>query len=246
MTSNIKIDKVSGEGPSPQSKEFGAYLRNLRKGIGLNQADLAKLVTISPAYYGFLEQGRQIPSLKIINRLAEILNTDYLEMAMRAGYDEFVARKKEVYRPKDASKNDGGDETDHQSDVQAQDESGSGSLLVGDSALDAGTPSGTITETLESGKTDIQETIGLSGTGNGSSNSALPSSRDDLGLNKERLDWAMGCISRDPTYKLAEQFKQGELSRDVKVLVVQLYQAQTQRQLLTAEESQALSYTLHG
>jgi hypothetical protein len=55
----------------------------------------------------------------------------------------------------------------------------------------------------------------------------------------------MMCIAQDPSYKLADQFK-GDIATNIKALVIQLYQAQARRQLLTPEESQALSQMIHG
>jgi transcriptional regulator with XRE-family HTH domain len=65
-------------------------------------------------------------------------------------------------------------------------------------------------------------------------------------LSTERLDWALICIAQDPTYSLSNQFTQGGLPNNVKALVVQLYQTQTGRQLLTQGESEALQQLLQG
>jgi transcriptional regulator with XRE-family HTH domain len=218
MASNTKMGGTSSGEISEEAKAFGAYLRNLRKAKGLNQADLAKIVEITGGYYGFFEQGRQIPSLKIINRLAEVLDDDYLEMAMMAGYDKFEAIKKEMHRKSDLV--DGGD--DKRVDDQHEDGTDEGAELTN------------VAGTQENSEPANVEGSDLSALALGSE------------LSGERLDWAMACISQDPTYKLAAHFTQGVSTVNIKALVIQLYQAQTGRQLLTPSEFEKLNAIVHG
>lgn len=81
--------------PSSEAKEFGMYLKELRQKKGYNQSELAKLAEVASGYYGHFEQGRHIPSVKIIRQLAQVLEVDLNEMLIRAGYDPKVEGTKE-------------------------------------------------------------------------------------------------------------------------------------------------------
>ena len=49
-------------------------LRRLRKTKGLTQEDLAFKIGVSRAYIGYIEQGRNIPSLDTLEKLAKALD----------------------------------------------------------------------------------------------------------------------------------------------------------------------------
>lgn len=58
----------------------GERIRELRKGAGLKQAELAKKLGVSTSAVGMYENNRRIPSREILLRLSEIFDvtTDYL------------------------------------------------------------------------------------------------------------------------------------------------------------------------
>lgn len=71
------------------------YLKELRQKKGYNQSELAKLAEVASGYYGHFEQGRHIPSAKIIRQLAQVLEVDLNEILTRAGYDPKVEGTRE-------------------------------------------------------------------------------------------------------------------------------------------------------
>jgi len=55
------------------------FIRNLRKfrnSKGLSQMKLAELCDTAPSYIGEIEIGRRFPSLKLIEKIAKILNIE--------------------------------------------------------------------------------------------------------------------------------------------------------------------------
>lgn len=58
------------------SAEFGQVLKKWRKAEGLTQADLAERSDLHDTYISFLERGLRQPSLEVVLRLAEALETD--------------------------------------------------------------------------------------------------------------------------------------------------------------------------
>ena len=59
---------------------FGKKLRNLRKKVGLTQANLAKKLGISPSTVGMYEQGRREPDSAMLIKIADLfdVSVDYL------------------------------------------------------------------------------------------------------------------------------------------------------------------------
>jgi transcriptional regulator with XRE-family HTH domain len=55
---------------------FIRNLRKLRNGNGLSQMKLAELCNTAPSYIGEIEIGRRFPSLKLIEKIGEILNVE--------------------------------------------------------------------------------------------------------------------------------------------------------------------------
>lgn len=55
-------------------KEIGERLRNLRKEKGLTQKEISKRVSMDYSYIGKIERGEQLPSIKMLIRLSEILS----------------------------------------------------------------------------------------------------------------------------------------------------------------------------
>lgn len=62
MRKNAKLPKV-----------LGRKIQRKRNEIGLTQEELADKVGISRAYMGYIEQGRNAPSLEILSKIARIL-----------------------------------------------------------------------------------------------------------------------------------------------------------------------------
>lgn len=53
--------------------ELGKKIRELRKQKGYTQAELAELVDLSTNFIGYLERGKQLPSLKTLEKIAQAL-----------------------------------------------------------------------------------------------------------------------------------------------------------------------------
>lgn len=223
---------------TPEAKAFGAYLRELRRSHKFNQTDLAKKIDITSGYYGFFEQGRQLPSRKIIRRLARLLDADYLEMLGKAGIDpknEDYLFLKGILNEDDHDESNNEDSDLDQGDLEAtRDDGADEGDFQSDGTQHAVIAANTYSVPAHRGEASTREAP-VRGT-----------EGQQGGITQERLAWAMMCISSDPTYRLSEQFTQGELPGSVKALVIQLYQAQTARQILTADESAALNQMLHG
>lgn len=64
MRKNAKLPKV-----------LGKKIQKRRKEMGLTQEDVAYKVGISRAYMGYIEQGRNAPSLEILERVAKVLRS---------------------------------------------------------------------------------------------------------------------------------------------------------------------------
>lgn len=54
----------------------GKNIRNLREIRGFTQEGLAEMVDVSGSYIGYLERGIQSPSLKLLDRLANVLEVE--------------------------------------------------------------------------------------------------------------------------------------------------------------------------
>ena len=55
------------------TKVLQKKIRKYRKVAGLTQEELAYKVGISRAYMGYIEQGRNVPSLEVLEKIARIL-----------------------------------------------------------------------------------------------------------------------------------------------------------------------------
>ena len=55
-------------------KTLGKKVQKLRKEKGLTQEDLAHELGISRVYMGYIEQGRESPSLKLLMKMARKFN----------------------------------------------------------------------------------------------------------------------------------------------------------------------------
>jgi len=54
---------------------LGRKIQKRRKEIGLTQEELADKVGISRAYMGYIEQGRNAPSLGVLEKITKVLKT---------------------------------------------------------------------------------------------------------------------------------------------------------------------------
>ena len=64
MRKNAKLPKV-----------LGKKIQKKRNERGLTQEELADKVNVSRAYIGYIEQGRNTPSLEVIEKIARVLKT---------------------------------------------------------------------------------------------------------------------------------------------------------------------------
>lgn len=55
-------------------------VRKYRKEGGLTQEELADKVGISRAYMGYIEQGRNVPSLEVLEKIARVLRVKPSEL----------------------------------------------------------------------------------------------------------------------------------------------------------------------
>lgn len=62
MRKNAKLPKL-----------LGKKVQRFRKKTGLSQEDVAHSVGISRAYMGYIEQGRNVPSLEVLQKVAKVL-----------------------------------------------------------------------------------------------------------------------------------------------------------------------------
>jgi len=64
MRSNAKLPKI-----------ISKRIKKLRGELGLTQEDLAEKVGVSRVYIGYVEQGRNTPSLEILEKIAKALKS---------------------------------------------------------------------------------------------------------------------------------------------------------------------------
>ena len=61
-------------------KQFGQRLAKIRKEKGFTQEKLGFAVGVSPAYIGFIEQGRRNPTIANIYRISKVLKISLKEL----------------------------------------------------------------------------------------------------------------------------------------------------------------------
>lgn len=70
-----------------EAKEFGEYLRKLRKAKKLTIRQLDLYSSVSNSYISQMERGeRGIPSPEILNKLSKPLGVEYEDLMLKAGY----------------------------------------------------------------------------------------------------------------------------------------------------------------
>lgn len=82
-----------------KAKEFGSYIRDLRKARKLTIRQLELYSEVSNSYLSQLENGKKgIPSPTILKKLSDPLGVAYEELMSKAGYlDDFVAEEQALY-----------------------------------------------------------------------------------------------------------------------------------------------------
>ena len=68
------------EVPMVNFGEVGARLRKLRAKKQLSQSEVAEQAHLVPSYYNMIENGKKMPSLDVLLRLANILDTTLDEL----------------------------------------------------------------------------------------------------------------------------------------------------------------------
>lgn len=68
MRKNAKLPRV-----------LGSRISRARRKAELTQEELAYKVGVSRAYMGFIEQGRNVPSLEVLQKIARVLKTNLSE-----------------------------------------------------------------------------------------------------------------------------------------------------------------------
>jgi len=63
--------------PSPQRRQFGKNLLQLREALGLTQEALAEMINVDRRYVQGLEYGDYWPSLPVLSRLKEAFDCDW-------------------------------------------------------------------------------------------------------------------------------------------------------------------------
>lgn len=61
-------------------KTIGKKVKKRRNFLGLTQEELAEKVGISRAYMGFIEQGRNVPTLETLEKVAKALKVKVSEL----------------------------------------------------------------------------------------------------------------------------------------------------------------------
>jgi len=62
------------------AKRLAMKLKQIRTRQGFNQTDLAKKVRVTQAYIAMLENGRENPTLNVLERLAKVLKVSVAEL----------------------------------------------------------------------------------------------------------------------------------------------------------------------
>lgn len=64
-------------------KELSKKIRQQRKKVGVSQEELASRVGISTVYMGYIEQGRNLPSLEVLSKIASALRIPLSDLVPR-------------------------------------------------------------------------------------------------------------------------------------------------------------------
>ena len=61
-------------------KVLGKRLKKKRKELEMTQEDVAYKVGISRAYMGYIEQGRNVPSVKVLEKISKVLKINLSDL----------------------------------------------------------------------------------------------------------------------------------------------------------------------
>ena len=61
-------------------KTLGRKIQRIRKKNNITQEELADKIHVSRAYVGYIEQGRNTPSLEVLEKIARVLKTRMSEL----------------------------------------------------------------------------------------------------------------------------------------------------------------------
>lgn len=61
-------------------KKLGKKIQKLRKDTGLTQEELGHRIGVSRAYMGYIEQGRNTPSLEVLEKIARQLRVSLSDL----------------------------------------------------------------------------------------------------------------------------------------------------------------------
>ncbi|MDE2143017.1 MAG: helix-turn-helix transcriptional regulator [Elusimicrobia bacterium] len=66
-------------------REIGARVRSLRKALKLTQAEVAERIGIDPSFYGQIERGANVPSLRTLFAIAAALKVEPSDLLPKSG-----------------------------------------------------------------------------------------------------------------------------------------------------------------
>ena len=66
------------------SNRLGEVVKRQREALGLTQRSLAQKLGVESSHVAFIESGRRKPSLKLVARLADVLDLDRQDLLIRA------------------------------------------------------------------------------------------------------------------------------------------------------------------
>lgn len=69
MRKNAKLPRV-----------VASRVRKARRSAGMSQEDLADKVGVSRVYIGYVEQGRNVPTLEVLSKIAKVLKVRLSEI----------------------------------------------------------------------------------------------------------------------------------------------------------------------
>jgi transcriptional regulator with XRE-family HTH domain len=66
-------------------RDIGARIRSLRQVLKLTQAEVAERCGIDPSFYGQIERGANVPSLRTLYAVAEVLRVEPADLLPKLG-----------------------------------------------------------------------------------------------------------------------------------------------------------------
>lgn len=78
LSIDLTISSMRANAKLPRS--LGKKVQKLRKQATLTQEELAEKIKVSRAYIGYIEQGRNAPSLEVLEKIAKVLKVKPSEL----------------------------------------------------------------------------------------------------------------------------------------------------------------------